>query len=199
MKKIIGIFFVLSIIVTTAFADIKPPIRPAPTSTIAPLASATNEAQMAISVSRWSEEPTLVLTKKMIEKINAAAKANGQTALITGETAPRSFSAQTIVGGIFLSLAFVFGGVWLARSKGPVPKPALGILLLAIVGIGATLVIGNVPPPKRIALSSAIINEKVLGNFIASGKVKIMIVDYETKDDISLVLPKRAEGIGGDE
>jgi hypothetical protein len=133
----------------------------------------------------------------MIDKINAAAKDKGiETAGTAGVASPIA-STQTIAGGKFLTLAFVFGGVWLARSKGNVPKPALGILLLAIVGIATTLVIGNVPPPKRIGLTSAIINESVMRNYVAAGKVKIMIVDYENKDDVTLVIPRKAEGSTG--
>lgn len=196
MRKIIGAFVILSITATIAFADIKPPIRPAPTSTVAPAAT---EAQMAISVSRFEPEATLVIHKSMIDKINAALKAKGEEKLITSGGAGIA-STQTIVGGLFLSLALVFGGVWLARAKGQVSKPALGIVVFAIFGMGATLVIGNVPPPKRIPLTSAIIDDKVLGRYVASGKVKILIPHYESeKDDILLVLPKRAEGGGGEE
>jgi hypothetical protein len=209
MKKAYLILLILTAFSIDALADIPSPNkkpRPTPQSTVStskteptPVAGPTgtivnpDEATMTISVSRWDNEATLVITKPMIEKINAAAKAQrGETGAIGN-----SISTQTLVGGIFLSLAFVFGGVWLARSKGQISKPAIGILLLSVVGVGTTLVIGNVPPPKRVPLASAVDGDK-LGNFIAAGKVKIKIVDWETRDDISLVLPKKQEG-GGEE
>ena len=196
MKNITGILLILLIFTLAAFADIKPPIRPAPTSTVAPAAT---EAKMAISVSGFETEATLVIHKSMVEKINAALKAKGEDKLITSAGAGIA-STQTIVGGLFLSLALVFGGVWLARAKGPISKPALGIVVFAIFGMGATLVIGNVPPPKRIPLTSAIIDDKVLGRYVAAGKVKILIPHYESeKDDILLVLPRRVEGGSGEE
>jgi hypothetical protein len=199
MRKTTGILLILMILATAAFADIKPPIRPAPTSSAVPADPAATEARLAISVSRFEDEATLVIHKSMIDKINAALKAKGAEKLITGGGGAGIASTQTIVGGLFLSLALVFGGVWLARAKGPVSKPALGIVVFAIFGMGATLVIGNVPPPKRIPLTSAIIDDKVLGRYVAAGKVKILIPHYESdKDDIVLVLPKRAEG-GGEE
>jgi hypothetical protein len=209
MKRIFFVSLFIAAFAASGFADVPGPgkkPRPTPLSTVSisntpqpapsvgPNPERVHEAQMAVSLSNWSEEPTLVLTKAMIDKINAAAKDKGiETAGTTVGASPFA-STQTIAGGVFLSLAFVFGGVWLARSKGNVSKPALGILLLAVVGMGTTLVIGNVPPPKRIALSSAIINESVMRNYVAAGKVKIMIVDYENKDDVTLVIPRKTEG-----
>lgn len=211
MKRFFFAAICLAVFAASAFADIPGPNkrpRPTPQSTAVntkapdptpapgPKPEKVHEAQMTLSLSGWSDQPTLVLTKAMVDKINAAARDNGmETAGPAG--AVGSFgSTQTIAAGVLLSLAMVFGGIWLARSKGNVPKPALGILLLAICGATATLVIGNVPPPKRVALSSKIINDQALQNSIATGKVQIMIVDYDTKDDISLIIPKQAAGTG---
>ena len=213
MKKTFFVSLCMAAFVISAFADIPGPNkrpRPTPQSTVittktpeptpapGPKPEVVREAQMTIALSSWSEQPTLVITKAMVDKINAAARDKGiETAGTTGGSG--TFSTQTIVGGLLLSLAFVFGGVWLARSKGQVSKPALGVMLAAIFGATATLVIGNVPPPKRMALSSGIFNEQVMKSQIAAGKVKIMIVDYETKDDISLVIPRQPPGSGGTE
>lgn len=213
MKKILLLLIVVAAISIDALADIPGPNkkpRPTPQSTVSTSKTEptpapgptgevvkTNEAQMTISVSRYNDDSTIVINKRMLEKLNALAKAGG-TDMASTNSETRALSGQTIVGGIFLSLAFIFGGVWLARSKGPVSKPALGVLLFTVVGLGATLVIGNVPPPKRIPLNSAIINEKVLGSFIAEGKVNIELVDWESKDDIMLVLPRKQDG-GGEE
>ena len=38
-------------------------------------------------------------------------------------------SAQTIVGGVFLSLAMIAGGVWLTRRKTLMPRAANGVLI----------------------------------------------------------------------
>lgn len=195
MKKLAGIFILLSLAATAAFADIKPPL-PKPSPSAVPVAP--EQVGVTISVSRWEKEGTLVLTKAAIEKINAAMKAKGgDIPTIAGEPAP-GFSTQTIVGGLFLSLAFVFGGVWLARSKGQVSKPALGMVLLAVIGMGVTLVTGNVPPPKRIVLDSGIINADKMNGSVAAGKMKLLIVDYQSKDDVMLVLPRK-EAAGGEE
>ena len=195
MKKLIGIIVVLSVAAAAAFADIRPPVRqptPAPAASPAPA-----EVQALVSVSGYEKEGTLVITKSLIEKINAAAKAKGQTALIeTGENHVAIASTQTIVGGAFLSLAFVLGGVWLARSKGQVSKPALGVMLLAITGLGTTLVIGNVAPPKRITLDSSILGDKMAGRHVAVGKMKLLLVDYQPNEDIMVVLPRKEETAG---
>jgi hypothetical protein len=205
MNKIVFFLLALLMFSVDALGDIAPGRSvPKPTSTPATTvtprttpAVAPNEARMAISVSRYEDEATLVITKSMIEKINAALKAKGEKAMIA-EAAPEGIaSTQTIVGGLFLSLALVFGGVWLARSGGTVSKPALGIVVFAVVGMAATLVIGNVPPPRRVPLSEAV-NEKLEG-LVASGKVKIMLVDYQTQEDIMLVLPKKPQPAGATE
>jgi hypothetical protein len=193
MKKLAGVFILLLIAATAAFADVKPPL---PKPSAAPVAP--EQVGVSISVSRWEKEGTLVLTKAAIDKINAAAKARGgDITTITGETAS-GFSTQTIAGGLFLSLAFVFGGVWLARAKGQVSKPALGAVLLAVVGMGVTLVTGNVPPPKRVVLDSGIIDAGKMNGSVAAGKMKLLIVDYQSNDDVMLVLPRK-EGAGGEE
>lgn len=210
MKRIFFAILCTAVLCVYAFADIPGPNkkpRPTPQSTVittktpdpapapGPSPERVHEAQMTVSLSNWSEQPTLVITKDMVDKINAAARDKGMVTAGTAGGASPLAPTQTIVGGIFLSLAFVFGGVWLARSKGKVSKPALGILLLAVVGMATTLVTGNVPPPKRIGLTSAIINESVMRNYMAAGKVKIMVVDYNTKDDISLVIPKKPAAV----
>jgi hypothetical protein len=198
MKNLIGILVVLSFAAAAAFADIRPPVRQ---STPAPAASpaTSSEVGVSLSVSRFDKEGTLVVTKSLIEKINAAAKAKGQTSLIEVESDRGSIaSTQTIVGGVFLSLAFVLGGVWLARSKGQVSKPALGIMLLAMTGLGTTLVIGNVPPPKRIKLDSGIVNGAKMNDSVAVGKMKLLLVDYESKEDVMIVLGNN-EGAAGEE
>lgn len=197
MKNITGVFLIFLIFTASAFADIKPPLKP-PTPSVTPTKPATpNEARMAISISRFDDEATLVITKSMIEKINAALKAKGEKAMFSEPGPAGIASTQTIVGGLFLSLALVFGGVWLARSGRTVSKSALGIVAFAVVGMGATLVIGNVPAPKRVPLSEAV-NEKLQG-FVASGKVKIMLVDYQAQEDILLVLPKKLQPAGATE
>jgi hypothetical protein len=214
MKKISFVLLCMAAFAGSTLADVPSPNKkpkPTPQSTVTntktpdptpapgPKPEKVHEAQMTVSLSNWSDGPTLVITKAMVEKINAAARDKGmETAATTGGISSFA-STQTIAGGILLSLAFVFGGVWLARSRGNVSKPAMGVLLMAVVGMGTMLVTGNVPPPKRITLSSNIFNEQTLKNFVAAGKVKIMIVDYDTKDEISLIIPRQTAGTGDTE
>lgn len=176
---------------TVAFADIRVPL-PTPQPTPAPMAA--DEAQMAVSVSRGGDaEATLVISRSLLNRINAAEQA-GKPAASAG-----AFTSQTIVVGLFISLAFVFGGVWLARSKGAVSKPAIGIVVLAVVGMGATLAIGNIAPPRRIGLDADILDKKMVGRIMASGKVKIQLVDYRSGDEVMLLLPQKKQGTTSEE
>jgi hypothetical protein len=195
MKRFGVILVFIVSIAATSFADIKPPVKSAPTAT--PVDA--TQVGVSISVSKWEKDGTLVITKSGLEKLNAAARAQwGGTGIAEAEISPR-FSTQTLVGGLFLSLAFVFGGVWLARSKGQVSKPALGVMVLAIVGVGATLVTGNVAPPKRIALDSGIIDADKMRNSVAAGKMKLLLVDRESNEDVMLVLGNKEAGSGNEE
>lgn len=176
-----------------AFADIRPMPMPTPQPAPSVAPANTTEAQVTISASRWNEEGTLVITRAMLDKLNAAAQTDKPAAPAS------AFANQTIVGGIFLSLALVFGGVWLARSKGPISTPAIGIVVLAILGMGSTIAIGNIAPPQRVPLDSGILDKKLLGRYIASGTLKVKIVDYKSRDEIMLALPAKKEGTTGDE
>ena len=195
MKNTLGTTIIFLAVAASAFADIRPPV-PVGTATPAPAATPAPEmeAYVGIQVSRNYKEGTIIIGKEMIEQINAATMPKTAHASLLG-----GFSMQTIVGGLFLSLAFVFGGVWLARSREPIPTPAIGILLLALLGLGTTIVIGNVAPPKRIGLTADIMSEKMEGRVKASGKMKLILANYSTGDDVTIIIPGRAGGGGEDE
>lgn len=68
--------------------------------------------------------------------------------LAQNEATKRSFGAstQTVIGGMFLTMAFVFGGVWLARSKPS--KTVIGLFLVGFFATGGVLVFANIAPPR---------------------------------------------------
>lgn len=194
MKTTVTILVFLWVLASAAFADIRPP-QPKPT----PAPADATEVGVSMSVSRWEKEGTLVISKSGLEKLNAAAKAKWGEKAVAAVEAPSRFSAQTLVGGLFISLAFVFGGIFLARSKGQISKTTVAVLLLAMAGISATIVTGNVPPPKRIGLDSGIINAVKMNDSVAVGKMKLLLVDYESREDVMLVLGNKGAGAGESE
>jgi len=180
MKKIIGLMILTALFSIAAFADIRIPDRPqqTPTPAATPEAAEMN-AEMYIQISNEVTEPTLVINKKFMTQTPAA------------ETAKLGIgSTQTIVGGLFLSLAFVFGGVLLARGKGNMPKAAIGIFAIAILGFAGTIVSANVAPPRNVPLNKNLFSKELQGYAMSRGTVKLKIVDETYGVDVRLLIPK---------
>ena len=109
----------------------------------------------------------------------------------TAKISPGMTRTQTIVSGIFLSLALVFGGMWFVRSgkAGTSTGKALVILaMIAGVGSAATFVYGNVgPPPSLRNITSELFDRKAfLFYSSASGKVNIEVTNGS---GVELVVP----------
>lgn len=183
MKKILSLAVLTALFATAAFADIRIPDRPKQTPTPTPQ-TMEKEAEMIIQISNDVAEPTLIISKKLI----------GQ---YTGETEKAGIgSTQTIVGGLFLSLAFVFGGVLLARGKDKMPKAAFGAIALAIFGAAGTIVYANVAPPRNVPLNKNLFAKELQGYAMSRGNVKVRISDNDYDDGIRLLIPKDAPKSG---
>jgi hypothetical protein len=95
------------------------------------------------------------------------------------------------MAGIFLSLAFAFGGVWFVNARkrpDSFTRVALGIALLSFGGLTTTVVLANMgPPPVARSLTSRILipDAQWYGVY---GSVKVEVVN--DGDQITLVLPK---------
>jgi hypothetical protein len=146
--------------------------------------------QMQIATDEKAKEARLIIPRGVWQQMKA--ELDGTDSQTAGVTRFLDMSgAQTIMSGIFLSLAFAFGGVWLVRSRGN-PKPraaALGVAVL-LAGITATgVAYANAgPPPVARSLTSRILIPE-LQWWGAYGKVKVEV--SEEGREIRLVLPRR--------
>jgi hypothetical protein len=196
MKKLLIFSFLLAFSIS-AFADVRPPLpKPTPKPTAD---SKEKEANMHIAVTREVTEPTLVIKKSSAKMLRAALDEieaeEDNTASIEGTI--KGSSAQTIIGGLFLSLAFLFGGVWFFRSKPSKINAAL--MLIAALGITTTFVFANIAPPKLFSLSKSMLSPELQGYGKAQGKVKIKIREIAPAD-IQLLIPANdGESDGGEE
>ncbi len=99
--------------------------------------------------------------------------------------APRNTISRwgTVMGGLLLAMAVLFGGLWLLRSR-KVPNFAAVALVIAISSAAtASFVYANVgPPPEARSLTS-----KILKYSEVFGEVKIETTDRQ--EYIQLVLP----------
>jgi hypothetical protein len=87
----------------------------------------------------------------------------------------------TILAGLALTLAFVSGGLWLAR-RGPARKAAAVVLLLALVAFGTAALTANPvvrpqPEPKTITLPAGItVSDKFVLEVVEKGDTVRLIV-----------------------
>jgi hypothetical protein len=145
---------------------------------------------MHIEPNTKATEARLLIPRAVLEQMRAGL--DGDNAPAAGTTA-RLFTnggAQTALAGIFLSLAFAFGGVWLVRTRKPAgtwTRATLGVILLALCGATASIAYANAgPPPIARSLTSGILSPGAQP-YGAYGQVKVEITDERSQ--ITLVLP----------
>jgi hypothetical protein len=149
---------------------------------------------MLIKVDDKTKQAVLKLNKNQIKQLRAALDEaddanDSQTAFSPSRT-------QTIVSGLFLSVAFLFGGVWMFRAKPS--KTIVGIFLLIVLSTATTLVFANAGPPSSLRT----ISSKMFSNELKSwrwgyGEVKIQVVNAQSMTDpnnaVELIVPQAEE------
>jgi len=192
MKRLFSLCVLLGMFSLAAFADVRLPDTPKPTP--APKQKKTIESNMTIRLDKKASEARLIIPKSQIKQLRAALDDldddTGNTALNIGRT-------QTIVSGLFLSLAFVFGGVWFARARkndGKINKTAAAAIMLFLVGASATAAFANMGPPTELrSISSKLFNKQIFGGWnSATGKIKIEVTEKDG-GPVELVVPDKPE------
>jgi hypothetical protein len=187
MKRRVNYLVLAALLLATAvnaFADVRVPDKDKNKSPkVSPFT-----AQMMIDPNTKSGEARLLIPRSVLEQMRAGLDGDGSrsSALAFFNTG----GAQTIVAGLFLSLALAFGGLWLMRSRGQrrLGPAALCVAALALCGVAATAVYANAgPPPVARSLTSKILiqDAKWYGVY---GQVKVEVVDDDNQ--ITLVLPR---------
>ncbi|HRH40888.1 MAG TPA: hypothetical protein PKY82_04535 [Pyrinomonadaceae bacterium] len=194
MKKIVYLFTLIVSLSNFALADIARPQTPTPV----PIPKG-KQVELFVDVTTEVTEPTLVIKKSSSKLLRAALdEAEGiDSNLAQNETAKPSFNAstQTIIGGMFLTLAFVFGGVWLARSKPS--KTVIGLFLVGVFATGGILVFANIAPPRIFGIDKNMLSTEFQTRSGASarGKVRVKIVNDSSPvtSDMKLLIPMNPE------
>lgn len=145
-------------------------------------------AQMMIDPNTKSGEARLLIPREVLQQMRAGL--DGEDARGSALAFFNAGGAQTVMAGLFLSLALAFGGVWLVRSRGRrrLGTAALCVATLALCGAAATAAYANAgPPPVARSLTSKILiqDAKWYGVY---GQVKVEVTDDD--DQIRLVLPR---------
>ena len=142
---------------------------------------------MMIDPNSKTGEAKLLIPRSVLEQMRAGL--DGDDSRSAAFAYFNTGGAQTLMAGVFLSLAFAFGGVWLVRSRGQrrLGPAALCVAALALCGAAATAAYANAgPPPVARSLTSKILvpGAQPYGVY---GQVKVEISDDESQ--LTLVLP----------
>jgi hypothetical protein len=147
--------------------------------------------QMRVAPDEKATEAKLLIPRDVWQQMRAGL--DGDDTKAAGLASFNPGGAQTVMAGLFLSLALAFGGVWLVRSRGQrrFGTAALCVAALALCGAGAGVVFANAgPPPVARSLTSKILTQD-LQWWGAYGQVKVEVSDDAR--EITLVLPKQKQ------
>ena len=183
--KILITLVALFMFAGSAIADIaRPnttPRKPAKTTSI--------DTRLDIRIRRDAKEAKLILSKAQLNQLRADLDAIDGGATDTASAGITGI--QTIAGGVFLSLAMVFAGIWFARS-GRLTKPAAaGFIAIAVGGL-ATMVYANAgPPPEASSITGKMFAPGMHYYKFGGGKIKLEISADETNP--VLIVPDTEE------
>jgi hypothetical protein len=184
MNKFLCLVALFLFVSLSAYADIAFP-QPTPQPTATPVVIEKN-AGMSVVISTEVSAPTLYISRNLLRELVAGNDARTDVAGFN--------SAQTIIGGAFLSLAFVFGGVWLMSGKKTVSKPIAAAAAIAICAFAAAVAYANIAPPKRNSrIAQDIFSKKMIKEGIAESRIKVQVSADEYGNEVILAVPKTAD------
>jgi len=175
----------LIVFVGSAWADV-----PRPKTTPTKAAKTTSiDTRLDIRLRRDAKEAKLILSKAQLQQLRAELDAiDGGTS----DTASAGITGlQTIAGGLFLSLAMVFAGVWFVRS-GRMTKPVAAGLMVLAGGALATMVYANAgPPPEARSITGKMFAQGMHYYKFGGGAIKLEVSADE--DNPVLIVPDPEE------
>lgn len=183
MKRIAWIAFVLLCASSWILADVPRPDKQSKQKSV--------DTYLMIRLDRDAKEARLVIPKSQLAQLRAALDEVGDGSDVAAMAGGIS-RTQTIVSGIFLSLAIAFGGVWFVRSKNLSPKTGktiAAVAVLAAMGSTATFVFANAgPPPEARSITGKMFSPAVHIYKFGSGRVKLELTDDDA-ERITLIVP----------
>ncbi|MBV9214564.1 MAG: hypothetical protein JO053_00165 [Acidobacteria bacterium] len=198
MKKITTILSLILAFSLVALADIA---RPDPTKTPKAAKQAKSiDTEMYIRLDADAEDARLIIPRSQIKQLRAQLDDldNGNTAAVISSATSR---LSTIFSGAFISLAIVFGGIWLVRSgkaSSGVGKGAVVSLVVLGVASAASYVYANAGPPAEArSITGKMFSQAVHFYNTGWGRVKL---ETTTEDDkITLIVPNPPDKPNGEE
>ena len=191
MKRLVLVFVFTALFSIGALGDIPRPATPKPTA--APKAGKPIDTSLSIKLDRNAGEARLIIPRSQVKQLRAQLDEIDDG---TDNTASAGFTGtRTIVSGLLITLAFVFGGVWLARSGRMSPKAGrvAGVgAFLFLGGALASVVLANVGPPMETrSITGKLFTPAVHDFKQAWGKIKLETSD--TSNNVQLIVPDPGE------
>ena len=181
MKSIITAAVLTLLFCVAAFADIAP-IKPGKTKK-------SIDANLTIRLEKNAKQARLVIPRSAVRELRAQLDEIDQDSGVTAATSVTGVTrTQTIMAGLFLSLAIVFGGVWFTGTQKISTKTAAVVALTMLSGAVITLVFANAgPPPEARSITGKLFAPPVHIYNFASGPIKIETTDEQ--HGVELIVP----------
>lgn len=149
MKKSILACVLTALACVNALADIAPEPGKSPNRVKKP---PTVNTDIDIRLDPLATEAKLIIPASQLKQLRAELEnldLDNNTAAMAGTNT--TLPTQTIICGLLLSLAIVFGGLWLAKNRNIAirSKTVGAVALLTAMGSAATLVYANAGPPAE--------------------------------------------------
>jgi hypothetical protein len=189
MKKILSLTALIILFTSAALADIRLE-TPTPKAAKTPKKAKSIDSDLRIRISSDEKEARLIIPKSQLKQLRAELENLDEEE--SGSTAALNFSkTKTIASGLFLSLALVFGGVWLARTRKLDLKANKTLVVgagLFFIGALATVTFANIGPPfEARSITGKIFSPAVHQYKQAWGTIKVETSD--SSDGIELIVP----------
>jgi hypothetical protein len=190
MKQVICLTALVLLCSLAAFADIA---RPDKTSNKVPTPKPAPGivTSMDIKLDRDATQARLLIPTSQLKQLRAELEQlDGDTDDTASVTTPGISRTQTIMSGLFLSLAIVFGGMWFVRSGKAATKTGKSLVVIAVVaGIAsaATYIYANAGPPQEARqITGKMFSPAVHTYGVGWGEVRL---EASSEERIKLIVP----------
>ena len=185
------LFLAMLLLASAAYADI-----PRPDATPRGNKAKPIDTYLSIELDKDAKEARLLIPRSQVSEFRAQLDAMDNGADDTAASSAGSFTRlQTIVSGVFLSLAMVFGGIWFARSgklSARASKSAAAAMVIFAGGAFAAMVYGNAGPPAEArSITGRMFGSAMHLYKFGGGKIKLEISDTERNP--RLIVPDTAK------
>jgi hypothetical protein len=190
MKHVICLTALILLASAAAFADIARPDK-TPNKVPKPKPAPGIVTSMDIRLDRDATQARLLIPKSQLKQLRAELEQlDGDSEDTAAVTTPGISRTQTIMSGLFLSLAIFFGGMWFVRSGKASTKTGKGLVVIAVVaGIAsaATYIYANAGPPQEARqITGKMFSPAVHTYGVGWGEVRL---EASSEERIKLIVP----------